>query len=176
MAGKVSQENGKKGGRPPGTKNPETLKREEVLRQFRQKAMRAANVLFNSELHVATGQTFLFRIDKEWVPTGTSKKGEPKGYYKRLKPKLVTSPDEIEEYLLNKHTDEGDPDDDQDPGSSFYFMTAKEPNTAGIKDLLDRALGSVAQTFVTEDEKGHRMPITGMTIVKEKPAPKAAKK
>lgn len=154
-------------GRPKGKKNQATLEREAVLREYRQKAMRAANKLFNSQLHVATGQTFLFRIDKEWVTTGKDKKGQKQGYYKKLKPVLVTSEVEIEEYLLNEHTDEGDPDDDQDAGSSFYFFTTKEGNTAALKDMLDRSLGSVTQIFATEDEKGTRLPITGMVIKKE---------
>jgi hypothetical protein len=39
MAGDSSRENGKKGGRPPGKKNPETLEREAVLKRWREQTM-----------------------------------------------------------------------------------------------------------------------------------------
>lgn len=48
--------------------------------------MKAVDVLFNAQLHIATGQTYLYKIEKELRigPKGGKK-------YVRSKPKLVTA-------------------------------------------------------------------------------------
>lgn len=135
MAGKASRENGKKGGRPKGKKNPETLEREAVLKEYRLKTMRAADVLFNSQLHLATGQTYLYKIEKECI------KG-PKGgkSYRNKKPELVTAQWEIEAYLSGL-VDEGDIDDPNDPGATYYYITTEKADNKSLDSMLDRALG-----------------------------------
>ncbi len=150
-------------GRKKGSKSPQTLEREEVLRQFRQRAMRSADLLFDAQMTLARGQTFLYRIDKEWIKTGVSKNGEEKGWWKSKKPVLVTDKDEIQEYLTNK--DEGDNENEE--GSSYYFLTAKEPNNQAIDSILDRSLGKPTQPIGGEDGKPIAVAITGMKIIKE---------
>lgn len=113
-----------------------------------QRILRAYSPLLNAQIHIATGQTFLYKIEKEFVKTGTTKDGEDKGYWKSKPAKLVTSQFEIEEYL-NGLAEEGDMHDDQDPGSTFYYMTTKEPNNEALKNLFDRIRGTPRATLDT---------------------------
>jgi hypothetical protein len=140
-----AKEVGKLGGRPKGTKSKKTLEKEAVLAAFRERAMRASGVLFDSQLTLARGQTFLYKIEKEWVSLGETKGGKEKGYWKKLKPVLVESQTEIESYLEGM-IEEGDPDDDQDRGATYYYLTTKEPNNNAIDSLLDRTFGKAAQS------------------------------
>jgi len=152
---KASRENGKKGGRPKGTKQPETLMRDRVLAEFRQKAMRAAGVLFNRQLKLAEGHMFLYKIEKEVLigPKG-GKKIVPK------KPVRVVDEWEIEQYL-NGLTDDGDI---SEPEDTYYYITTEKGDNRALDSLLDRALGKSANVVVTEDEKGNRLPISGNAI------------
>jgi hypothetical protein len=141
MPGDASRENGKRGGRPKGSRSKATLEREAVLAAFRERAMRIADILLDSQLTLAKGQTFLYKIEKEKV------KG-PKGgiSYQRKRPELVTDQWEIESYLEGL-IEEGDADNDQDPGATYYFITTKEPNNMAIDSILDRTFGkSVSRT------------------------------
>lgn len=140
MAGKVSAENGKKGGRPKGSKNPETIVREAVMKEYRDKVLGVADLLFQKQLHLASGQTFLYKIEKELQvgPKGGKK-------YVSSKPKLVTEQWEIEAYLMGK-IDEGDNDDEDDPNGTYYFLTTKEPDSRTIDAMFDRASGKPAQS------------------------------
>lgn len=160
MANKASAENGKKGGRPKGKKSTSTLEKEGVLKEFRQKILKSAEVLFNAQLQIATGQTYLYKIEKEEIIG-------PKGgkSYRNKKPELVTSPWEIEEYLQGLA--EGDVDDDTDPNAAYYFLTTKAPDNKAIDSLLDRGLGKVAQTLNTEDDEGKKLPLMVRIIGRE---------
>ena len=131
----IARENGKKGGRPPGTKSLATLEKEAVLVAFKQKAMKVADILFDSQLTLAKGQTMLYKIEKELVigPKGGKK-------YVNSKPKLVTEQWEIESYLLGE-IEEGDKDDENDPNATYYYLTTKEPNNQAVDSLLDRTFG-----------------------------------
>lgn len=156
MAGTTSQENGKKGGRPRGTKSQATLEREAVLAAFREKVMKNADVLFSSQLHLAKGQTFLYKIEKELQigPKGGKK-------YVKSKPILVTSQWEIEAYLQNEIV-EGDPEDENDPNATYYFLTTKEPDNKAIDSLLDRTFGKSAQSMdITSDGRALTVTISG---------------
>lgn len=152
---KASRENGKKGGRKKGSKNPETLEREAVLKEFRQKTMRAADILFNRQLKLAEGHMYLYKIEKEVIigPRG-GKKIIPK------KPVRVTAEWEIEAYLMNQ-LDDGDI---QDPEDTYYYITAEKGDTRALDSLLDRAFGKSTNVHVTEDEDGKQMPIQGNVI------------
>ena len=146
---KTSKVNGKKGGRKKGKKNPETLEREAVLKEFRLRAMKSADVLFNAQLHIATGQTFLYKIEKTKL-IGT--KGGVS--YKPERPKLVTDTWEIEHYLNGALID-GDIDNKSDPSATYYYLTSKEPDNKAIEALLDRSLGKTQQNVdvTSGDEK-----------------------
>lgn len=158
MAGKSSIENGKKGGRPKGAKSESTLLKEAVLTEFRQKVLKSADVLFNSQLHIATGQTYLYKIEKELQigPKGGKK-------YIKSKPKIVTEQWEIEAYLSGLIED-GDIEDEEDPNATYYFLTAKDPDNKAIDSMLDRVFGKSTQSIVTEDADGKKVPITGIVI------------
>lgn len=162
MAGKSSRQNGKKGGRPKGAKSQTTLVKEAVLREFRNKVLQAADVLFNSQLHVATGQTFLYKIEKELQigPKGGKK-------YIRSKPKLVTDQWEIENYLMGKY-EEGDAEDEDDPNATYYYLTTQQPDNKAIDSLLDRTFGKASQPIAGDPDSPLNVDvrITGMTISK----------
>ncbi len=152
---KSSAKNGKKGGRPKGTKNPETLQREQVLKDFRQKTMRAADILFNRQLKLAEGHMYLYKIEKEVIigPRG-GKKIVPK------KPVRVTAEWEIEAYLMNELI-EGQINEPED---TYYYITAEKGDTRALDSLLDRAFGKSTQILATEDEDCKQMPIQGNVI------------
>lgn len=139
MAGKASVENGKKGGRPKGRKSDATLEKEAILREYRQKILQSADILFGSQLHLARGMTYLYKIEKELQvgPKGGKK-------YVKSKPQLVTEQWEIESYLMGK-VEEGDEDDENDPNATYYFITTKDPDNRAIDSMLDRTFGKATQ-------------------------------
>lgn len=137
MAGQTSRENGRKGGRKPGSKNKATLDREEAMRHWRERLYGVTDELFNYQLSLAKGAQYLFRIDKEWIKTG---KKEDQGYWRNKKPVLVTSPEEMSMYLEDEFVN-GDARDYQDPASSFYFLSARDPQNQAIDSMMDRGHG-----------------------------------
>jgi len=144
MPGNSARENGKLGGRPKGTKSKATLEKEAVLKAFRERAMSVADQLLDSQLILARGQTFLYKITKELV---IDKKG--KKTYRNRKPKLVIDQAEIEKYLEGL-IDEGDKNNPKDPKDAYYFITTKEPNNSAIDSILDRTFGkAVSRTELT---------------------------
>lgn len=150
MANTTKRKKGKLGGvragagRPPGTKNPETLKREAIAERFRQRTYGIADILFDKQLHLAQGQTFLYKIEKYYEIVGKQK------ILRKKKPKLVESQWEIEQYLEGK-IEQGDEDDFE---ATYYFITTKEPNLSAIDSLLDRALGSATKSLEVSDPDG----------------------
>lgn len=113
--------------------------------------MKAHRNLLTSQIHIAQGISFLYKIEKEFVPAG--KFGNKKEYYKNLPPKLVTSQSEIEDYLENiVGKANGDIEDEFDPAATFYFITVKEPNNEAIKDLLNRLHGKPTENMKVEGE------------------------
>lgn len=123
-----------KGGRPPGKKNQSTLEKEEVLKQFRLRVMKAADMLANAQLGLAKGSQYLYKIEKEQVIG-------PKGgiTYRNKKPELVTEQWEIEAYL------EGI-DEPKDNEATYYFLTTKDPENQAIEALLNRSLGKPTES------------------------------
>lgn len=144
----IARENGKKGGRPKGKKSAKTLEREAVLRAFRERAMRSADLLFDAQLSLAKGQTFLYKIEKELQigPKGGKK-------YVNSKPKLVTNQNEIEGYLEGLVND-GDMEDENDPNATYYYLTTKEPSNYAADSLLDRTFGKATQRLEHTGEGG----------------------
>src|SRR5689334_662740 len=103
-------------GRKRGSLAPKTLEKMKVLEQFRQRAMKVSDVLFNSQMTLARGQTFLYKIEKEKIIG-------PKGgvSYRAKRPEIVTEQWEIEAFLdgeIESH-------DMTDQGSTYYFLTTK---------------------------------------------------
>lgn len=126
-------------GRPRGKKNKATLEKEAVLKEFKDKVLTSTDILFNSQLTLARGQTYLYKIEKE-VIVG------PKGgkTYKNKRPELVTEKWEIEDYLQGL-IEEGDKDDENDSRSVYYFLTTKDPDNKAIDSMLDRTFGKATQ-------------------------------
>jgi len=137
-----------KGGRPRGKKNQATLDKEAALSEYRKKIIKNVNILWQKQFHLASGQTFLYKIEKE-------KTIGPKGgvSYKNKKAVLVTSQTEIEMYLC-KRIENGDKDDKQNPNATYYFITTKEPDGKAIDSMLDRAFGKATQPVEGSGENG----------------------
>lgn len=139
----ANRENAKKGGRPAGSKSQTTIDREQILKAWRGRAAGKADYLLDRQLHIAGGQAFLFRIDKEKIG--------PKRY-RKLKPVLVTDVNEIHEYIerltsgedMDHDSNSGD-DESSDGESSYYYITIKEPNNLAIDSILDRTFGRAKQ-------------------------------
>lgn len=127
-----NKKNGKLGGRPKGVKNPVTLEKEAVLKELRLRIMRGADALFNAAKSSAIGNQFLYKI----VTVMQNKKKV------RLKPEIVTDPEEIRNYIdqLSSDLNTGEPSGDEDD-DVYYFISTKEPNIQAFKELMDRAFG-----------------------------------
>ena len=154
----IARANGMKGGRPKGKKSKTTLEKEAVLRAFRERAMRSADLLFDAQLSLAKGQTFLYKIEKE-LQIGS--KGGKK--YVNSKPKLVTSQSEIESYLEGL-INEGDMEDENDPNGTYYYLTTKEPSNYAADSLLDRTFGKSTQRLEHTGQDGGAIQIQGVEI------------
>jgi len=140
----IARENGKKGGRPPGKKTERIIQRDAVLKAYRDRIAGLANDLLNSQLTLARGQTYLYKIEKEILK---DKKGNVIKI-QRKKPQLVTNTTEIEDFLENK-IENGEY---EDPEATYYFLTTKDPDGQTITALLDRTFGKPTQSVdVTSD-------------------------
>lgn len=150
---KIRSEAGKKGALARGetlrnNKRPTTyqaLAKEAQREILDQRFLRVTDKLANAQISLATGQQFLYKIEKQKV-TG------PKGgiSYVNKKPELVTSQFEIENYLEELAENNGDISDDQDPDATYYFLTTKEPNNAAIDSIHNRVHGKAVEMHIVE--------------------------
>lgn len=149
-------------GRKKGKKNPETLEREKVLAEVRQRILRSAQRFLDAQSSVALGQQFLYKIVKK-------KKVGPKGgiSYEAQKPELVTSEIEIRSYLEGL-VENGDMEDNKDPAATYYFITTKEPSNNAIDSLMNRAFGKTAQAVELAGKDGGPIQIEGVEITVRK--------
>lgn len=145
---KAARENGKKGGRPPGSKSEATLEREEVLKQMRQKVMGVADELFIAQMSLAKGYYYLYKIEKKLYvgPKGGKK-------YVPQRPKLVKDLWEIEAYLCGLVDESNDPHDN-DPAATYYYIVTKDPQNAAIDSLQDRTFGRSTQSVEVSNPDG----------------------
>lgn len=149
----IRRENGKKGGRPRGRKNDETLKREAVLKAIQQRVMRIADNLLDARITLALGQTFLYKVEK-YYETVTDDKGKTRKILKAKPPKLVESEVEIRDYLESEIRKSNGEINMTESDDDFYFITAKEPNDGAIERLLSRTFGNSVQPVSLTDEDG----------------------
>lgn len=135
MAGNTSRQNGKKGGRPRGSKTQATIEREIALKELRERVVRSYDALLNSQMAIAHGLTFLYMI--KTVRRGKSAK--------RLPPKLIKDQATIEAYLAGELANDE---------HEYYFMSTQRPDNKAIDSLLDRTFGKAQQNMdLTSDGK-----------------------
>jgi hypothetical protein len=131
------------GGRKTGSKNKGTIMQVVAKSKFDQKVLRLQNRLLNAQASKAIGQQFLYKIEKEFVSTGK----DNKGYYKNLAPKLVEDEEEIFAYLEELAEKNGSLDNENDPATTYYFLTTKEPDNNAIDSLLNRVHGKAKEAI-----------------------------
>ena len=119
-------------GRQRGKKNQSTLEKERVLAQVRQRIMKKADKILDAQLSLAQGQQFLYKII-----TTISKNGSRT----RSKPKIVTSPEEIADYLDGEFGD----GENLNTETEYYFITTKEPSNMAIDSMFDRTFDKPKQ-------------------------------
>lgn len=129
----------KKNNSRKGKKTEKTLEKERVAAAMRQKIMSVAEELVNTQLHLARGQSFLYKVEKKWVSTG-----KDRGWWRREKPELVEDAGEIKEYLERTITDDEDIED-EDSGKTYYYITTKSPDGSVIESMLNRTFGRAPQ-------------------------------
>ncbi len=135
-------------GRKKGGENQATKVKRATLKQFQDRVTKVVDILFDSQMTLARGQTFLYKIEKEKVVG-------PKGgvSYRKQRPVQVIDQREIEDYLEGLIT-EGDEDDDKDPNATYYYITAKEPDNKAIDSMLDRTFGKATQPIGGPGDEG----------------------
>ena len=149
-------------GRPVGSRSYTTVEREAMMLQMRGRTLDNMHMLYNSQLTLAKGCTYLFKIEKE---RRTGQKG--KVYYVSKPPKLVTSLDEITRYLENVIEEENNeinytenpeeylaPEKEFDEGATYYFITTEKPNNVAIDSMLDRTFGQSVKSVELTGKDG----------------------
>lgn len=141
MAGDISRENGKLGGRPSGSRSFTTIMRDAMLAEIRSRTHDVTNDLFFAQLTLALGFSELWRIEKELVvgPKGGQK-------YVKKRPERVTDTATIEEYItaVIDGNDDGALGDDS-PDATYFYIVTVPPNNQALEALQERTLGKTPQ-------------------------------
>lgn len=114
-------------GRPKGSKDLQTIEREEAARQFRERVAKNTHKLFNAQLDLAVGEKYLMVIHTNG-----------KGSRAKRETSIVT---DLE--LIKKYLDEELEDTDDD----YYFMTTKPANNQALEGMLNRTFGKAPETI-----------------------------
>jgi len=118
-------------GRPYGSMNTATKEQKVVQEAFRQRVLKSMDKLITSQMNLAEGIQMLYRIDKD-----------DKG--KNSKPVIVTSKQEIEDYLAGETNNNGE----------YYFITTERPDNRALDSLIDRVFGkSISNIDIKSDGK-----------------------
>ncbi len=117
-------------GREKGSLNKATVEKKVAEKIFEDRVVKSVDRLFDSQMSLALGTSYLYRIDE--VEEG-----------KKIKKvhTLVTSSQEIKEYL------DGDVEAD-----SYYYITTEKPDSRSIDSLLDRTFGRAKQKIEIDSE------------------------
>ncbi len=140
-------------GRKEGSLNKKTIEKQKAEKAFVQRILQSVDRLFNAQLSLAEGSTFLYRVDEV---------GEGKD--KRREHNLVTDPEEIKEVLDETDGAGGTVDE------TYYYITTKAPDNKAIDSLLDRAFGKPLSKTALTDPEGKSLPF--QLIIKQKDAPR----
>ena len=119
-------------GRPEGAESQATKDKKIVKEEMKQRIMRSKDALLNSQMNLAQGIQMLFKIETIEIKNkdGIVIKNE------RQKPELITSQDEIENYLAGDY-------DNKD--NVYYFITTEKPDNKAIDSMFDRAFDKARQ-------------------------------
>jgi len=121
---------------------------------FHQRILGAVDRLFNSQITLAEGRSYLFRIDEV---------GE--GKEKKRRHVLVTDPTEIAKYLDGQL-------DGVEPGETgdYYYLQTKDPDNRSIDSMLDRVFGRAQQKVELTGSDGRDLIPPAITfVVNEQP-------
>jgi hypothetical protein len=119
------------GGKRPGSgsyvgrKNKSTIEKEALANEIKKRVIKAKDVLLNSQISLAQGCQYLYKIKK-------NKKGDKQN----RRPELVTNQNEIADYLAGEY----ECDEDE-----YYYMTTERPDNKALDSLIDRVAGKPTQ-------------------------------
>jgi len=119
-------------GRKKGKMEPQVIERAKILKAFRERVAKHADLLFDYQFTLARGCTVLYRIDK-------NSKGEDKA------PVMVTDQREVKNFLAGKRD-----------GDAYRFITTEKPDNRAIDSLLDRTFGK-ADSKIDLTSQGERL-------------------
>lgn len=118
---------GKRNGTGPkkGSKHKKTLEQKIALDTIRQRVLKNAQKLINSQLNLAYGVSYLFKV---------------KTHKNRKEAELINDQDTIMEYFdgsleKNKKDDE------------YFYITTEKPSGRALNSLFDRALGKATTSL-----------------------------
>jgi len=134
-------------GRKPGGKNQATIEKDEAKRLFEERILRNIQGLLTSQMNIAKGASYVYRIHKE--------KGQQPVHI------LVSDPDEIKDFLDELEGGNGT----LEQGGDYYYITTKAPENKALDSLIDRVFGKAPLELKHSGEIIHQ--ITGMKIIKE---------
>jgi hypothetical protein len=105
-----------------------TVERMAVIEAYRDRVAQNADRLFNYQMTLARGVSYLYRMDKD-------KDGSEKAV-------LIEEQDEIVAYL------------DGNTDGKYYFISTDKPDNRAIDSMLDRAFGKAPQKLEHTGEDG----------------------
>jgi len=123
----------KRAGRPKGKVSKETELRRKTEQQVKNKILWAAHKLINSQMNLARGCQFLYKIETK-IEGGREVKG---------KPVLVTDPEEIYKYLAGQCDEKK---------STYYYITTEKPDGKAIDSMFDRVFGKAVQAVELDNK------------------------
>lgn len=130
-------------GRPKGSLTEATKEKMRIEAALHGRILSAVDRMFNAQLALAEGLTFLYRIDE--VGTGKAKRREHV---------LVTDPEEIKEVLDETDGAAGLTD------GGYYTLTTKPPDNKAIDSMLDRVFGKALTKTELTGKNGEPIAVT----------------
>lgn len=128
---KINSKNGKKGGRPKGSKGKKTLEIEAMRAVVQSKVAEALDPLINAQISEAMGVQFLYRIDYTYGEIINPTTKRKKKVRKQKKAVQVTDPEEIKKFITGRANKK----------DTYYFITTQRPNSKANDSLVDRLIG-----------------------------------
>jgi hypothetical protein len=151
----ITPAKGKDGGARPGAGRPKgklsklNEQRQKAKKRFIERVNKMVDELFNAQATIATGTTFLFRVDKD-------SKGNDK-------PAVIeTDPEVIKNYIDGK----------LENADSYYYITTERPDNRALDSMLNRAFGKPEEKIdITSDGKRIQQPAVISTIAPRNAVP-----